>query len=281
MHLYKYIAVDKKLSNSPSERKKLESIAQGIVKFSFLSALNDPAESLFRFKSHNDDEFRLHILRSSQGLKSLGKEQKLLIKLWLNDDQALIYSDIIQFLLSIGMSKTQVNTLESTFPITSPTSEFKMRRDSYGVFCVSARDGSSIMWSHYCRSHTGICIEYEVGEILPHKVQYSHLRPLPLGGDIISNANQLDSEITRVLTTKLQDWSYENEWRLIRKQSHTQDEKIKGGFLSQIDWKIRSIIFGMHTPPSNIREIKSIFSHSTIYFQCKHGFNDYNIYHVS
>ena len=82
------------------------------------------------------------------------------------------------------------------------------------------------MWSHYAESHKGFCIEYDYSNwkadskiILPLPVIYSRQRPLVFAGVHLENPEeakvQIASQLMKGLLTKDNDWSYENEWRII------------------------------------------------------------------
>ena len=88
--------------------------------------------------------------------------------------------------------------------------------NAIGVLCVSAKRDDILMWSHYSDSHRGVCLEFDGrGTLMEHaqKVQYSHIR-VPI------NPYDDDNEkaMSKALLTKSAQWSYEDEWRLIRYQ---------------------------------------------------------------
>jgi hypothetical protein len=82
----------------------------------------------------------------------------------------------------------------------------------YRVFCLSLHADSALMWAHYAQSHRGICLEFSVQNpifcgALPveYTTGYPEFDLADDGGDASIHA----------LLTKSQDWSYENEFRLI------------------------------------------------------------------
>ena len=95
-------------------------------------------------------------------------------------------------------------------------------RCTTGVACFSESYDSLLMWSHYAKNHQGICVEYEMLKFStelkysPVPVIYSNERVR------LSSINISDIEpstlafLVGCLTTKSTEWSYENEWRIIR-----------------------------------------------------------------
>jgi len=52
-----------------------------------------------------------------------------------------------------------------------------------GICCLSERNNSILMWSHYAKDHTGYCVEFEASETTPffgaaQKVEYDHSYPM-------------------------------------------------------------------------------------------------------
>lgn len=79
------------------------------------------------------------------------------------------------------------------------------------VCCFSSIKDSILMWSHYSNEHKGFCIEYDLDDLLGryfpvNPVRYSNKMPL-----ITKDAKNLMDGIYQ----KAEEWSYENEWRII------------------------------------------------------------------
>lgn len=85
--------------------------------------------------------------------------------------------------------------------------------------CFSEIHDSMLMWSYYADSHKGICIEYDLSKLPENstnqlvidsltKVQYSPNRIDCLSGDAEEN-------IVKILTSKSDVWSHEQEWRIV------------------------------------------------------------------
>lgn len=111
---------------------------------------------------------------------------------------------------------------------------------SYRVGCLCTGNKNKLMWSHYGDGHKGFCIEYdfnscwnflETVDLLP--VLYSKER-IVIPENIIFENNKKTWEIEdscrnaliKSLITKDDVWNYENEWRIITRNSKT-DGNIK------------------------------------------------------
>lgn len=82
------------------------------------------------------------------------------------------------------------------------------------VACFSERNDSVLMWSHYAEQHTGLCVGYKLRDLIEKyncfPVIYSNKMPQ------INDLNNIDKgELYLSVLTKGEDWSYEQEWRII------------------------------------------------------------------
>lgn len=123
-------------------------------------------------------------------------------------------------------------------------------KDKYYVVCLTSNLRSILMWSHYAKNHTGFCLEFD-----PHEITFNlenHIRKIVNEGDhnrtlAEEKKKEIIEQLTResyrkvddiypvcyfkdllkyrdLLTAKTirwasllkhQDWSYENEWRIV------------------------------------------------------------------
>jgi hypothetical protein len=83
-----------------------------------------------------------------------------------------------------------------------------------GVYCLSERNDSILMWSHYSNGHKGFCLEFNpktylrAAQKVIYQIEYPRL--MYTGDD--ENDKAL---INTVLLTKSDSWDYEKEWRVI------------------------------------------------------------------
>lgn len=117
-------------------------------------------------------------------------------------------------------------------------SEFEDLRTRMGITCLSETDDSLLMWAHYAKNHSGICVEYELLEFNSQL----HFSPVPIVYTdervCIHTLETLVKDIQGLfiesLTTKSPEWSYEKEWRIIRDNSacgNKWDDVKKGALL--------------------------------------------------
>lgn len=84
-----------------------------------------------------------------------------------------------------------------------------------GILCLSKQPDNILMWSHYADSHQGICLvfEGEKGSCPFPAAKRVHYQPgLPVCNPVVASREEMKHLI---LFTKLDKWSYEDEWRLI------------------------------------------------------------------
>jgi hypothetical protein len=82
----------------------------------------------------------------------------------------------------------------------------------YRVYCLSTHADSPLMWSHYARSHHGVCLEFSVQNTLfcaSLPVEYLDRYP-----EVDLTDDSHDGTL-RTFLTKSKDWSYEHEFRLV------------------------------------------------------------------
>jgi len=137
--------------------------------------------------------------------------------------------------------------------------------DDYLYYCVTNKNDSNLMWSHYASSHKGFCIEWDSNKIKAEEVKYQSQIPnfnlldlmkthVGLGDDA-----KVGLDIWQALRTKLDEWKYESEYRfqlnkanehlIIKREEHFALVKC------QPDW-IKSIIWGCRTTERTKNYIK-------------------------
>lgn len=95
----------------------------------------------------------------------------------------------------------------------------QINKADLGIFSTSSKRDNILMWSHYSDCHRGICLEFKVtdGKLFGcdlSRVIYQKQYPK------ISVYDEIDLEwMKRFLTTKASDWSYEDEWRILYRET--------------------------------------------------------------
>ena len=128
---------------------------------------------------------------------------------------------------------------------------FEQFRETTGIVCFSESCSSTLMWSHYAQNHQGFCVEYNVLDICskvqsaPVPVIYSSERVCLTSINPANIRHDALYFLGKGLTTKANEWSYENEWRLIREKEAfgaAWDDEKQGALLPSITPK--AIILG-------------------------------------
>lgn len=96
-----------------------------------------------------------------------------------------------------------------------------------GITAMSESSDNILMWSHYANSHSGICIGYDTSKIKNDhmrllKVDYStnRFKETDITQKMSNLSGMIDRIIDKVITTKSNEWSYENEHRYITNLSY-------------------------------------------------------------
>src|SRR6266404_3134304 len=84
-----------------------------------------------------------------------------------------------------------------------------------GLICFGSDWISPVMWAHYAEKHTGLCLGFEVEDSLLTKVTYTDEKiNAPMGGHL-PKFGLSAALLTKVVSTKATDWSYEHEYRVM------------------------------------------------------------------
>lgn len=117
--------------------------------------------------------------------------------------------------------------------------------------CFSLDKNNHLMWSHYARNHTGICLGFD--NRIPIKEKFTDLQ-LGIEGemnyDFHEKVNFCADKITgnqRLYLTKLEPWKYEKEFRLVA----LADEGIYH-FRKEF---LKTVIFGLRVKQEQIDRI--------------------------
>lgn len=144
---------------------------------------------------------------------------------------------------------------------------FKNFKEQIGVLCFSVNHKNILMWSHYANHHKGIVYEFRPNlftnakttsfQAFPFKVEY----PCSNNYQLLSytkTGKERNKQFVKELTTKAQDWVYEEEYRMIDLE--------KSGNKNFNNASLNSIIFGVKTTIDEIDVIRCLckkygFSH--------------------
>lgn len=131
----------------------------------------------------------------------------------------------------------------------------KMANDCYNrVGCLAENYDNLLMWSHYGGAHQGVCIEYDMANFSTAeancffapiiyatervKIPPRLIDPNTPNHPISSNE---ESMLREALFTKDKIWSYEKEWRIIKRGDYTKEA---AGYMNFSMPPIRAIYLG-------------------------------------
>jgi hypothetical protein len=152
--------------------------------------------------------------------------------------------------------------------------DYEFTSFQHSCCCFSLRWDSTLMWSHYSRSHRGYCVEFDVSglsELFRAKgkasqqqdtIELRHVQYRTVPADPISHqeiiGNSLTDRARDFYTTKSRDWAYEEEVRAIWHQTLQIDRKDRRGALLRFDPKkcIRTVLLGRRISPKHKDEIR-------------------------
>jgi hypothetical protein len=121
-----------------------------------------------------------------------------------------------------------VNELASAHPFLRPGFSGSDAGDDYlrrtldgvisrtGVLSLGSDPTVVLMWSHYAASHTGVALAFNTNSAIlqgAERVQYEQDRP------VIRFFKEQNTMIAKALFTKADYWAYENEWRVLSRNS--------------------------------------------------------------
>ncbi|NOS79525.1 MAG: DUF2971 domain-containing protein [Nitrospira sp.] len=204
--LYKFIA-------SP---EVVQSILGGMVKFTPIAELNDPSElvpnmdmqevrdSLTRLRAEGySDVDMLHLQQQEHLLQTLAPRfQAVRAPATKSEASRLIRSSFYDSL----------STLEHLLSETAREMSSKV-----GLFCLSQRFDSLPMWAHYAANASGLAIEFkDLEQVFPGDETGVLRVPTPITYQGESFGVTFDPQSHRSLFfAKFQDWSYEQEVRVV------------------------------------------------------------------
>jgi len=231
--VYKYLPI-----------KRLEYLENELLRFTQPNDLNDPFEChpIYPSKEEYVDFLNKELKEEIEKIKkgNLGKRRT---NYYISNSTEKYNSEI---------NKVRNNEKENSREIYIQNS-IKDLNSKLGIFSLSRRWNSTLMWSHYTNSHEGFCIgfnkdlDYFLKED-PNSSEPKYIfNPVIYGNDRIKvpllKGKRIDFNL---LFTKSEDWRYENEERLLAKLVNRKIVKDK-------DVKIPIYLF--RVPHSLIKEI--------------------------
>ena len=139
----------------------------------------------------------------------------------------------------------------------------KLVLEKFGICSFSAVSNDILMWSHYSDGHQGFCLEFERSpdNMLQwaRPVGYPNNDEYPYVEYWRQNPNEQIEEFAKIVTTKSQHWSYENEWRALDRPDRV-DERYRGHIKTHPETMLKGVIFGVRMPAEKREVIKEILA---------------------
>ena len=137
-----------------------------------------------------------------------------------NDLKKLVKEKRIEFDIKMSPNDLKIYARENYLNAVQLLNE-KFRSETFQICCYSERLFSIPMWAHYAGNHTGFCVAYsnfnmyEGHDLFP--VIYSE-ESTKIRSEFFSD-NQVVSDVGALMPIlhKYKDWSYEHEWRWLKR----------------------------------------------------------------
>lgn len=135
--------------------------------------------------------------------------------------------------------------IDNQFKVYGNLLEERNRKKGTRIFSLSETNRSSLMWSHYAASHTGICIEFDFSDW--QDTDSVFLKKVCYVDSPVQVSHRSFYDYVEFAKYKESSWSYEKEWRLIS----TRDSFLHIG-LSQI----KTIFLGAKFDKSSLQWVE-------------------------
>jgi hypothetical protein len=222
---------------------------------------------LYKYRSFDDHKFKqifeegsLYFSRPEQFNDPFESKPKLIGLDTLEEKRRYIESHVQRYYEHLGYMKRKELKREFLIQLSDPKVTLDKVHEvinKNGVLCLSKRWDKTLMWSHYAKSHTGICIGIDFSNYknddfgFYHDVIYSQNYP-SINFELFGSEH--DEALTKLLQqtmqTKSNEWSYEEEVRFIKFRAQGG-----AGVYPFNKNKISEIILGARISPVNCEEI--------------------------
>lgn len=253
--LYKYIPFD---GNLDTDRRK--SFINGEIWYSKANKLNDPYDCRPIISIHNE--------QIPEIIKNLTDEEirYLKTKIRFDSTEELLHKIIIP--QKIKYADRIENQYFIRFAFKSHIYALQIAKISnVGVLSLTTDNSNVLMWSHYAKNHSGICLGFErnnnnlLGSIKTKKVRYLKHRPRV---SLLETMHEKYGKMDEMLFRKSKHWVHEKEWR---------NCKAVGNKTYQYPGELKEIILGINFDLNNYQLLREIFGNNVEYFNAFLGDN--------
>ena len=122
-------------------------------------------------------------------------------------------------------------------------------RGKLGILCFSRNWDNLLMWSHYGDKHAGLCMGFDIPDGPPGDGYDLDVNYQP--NVIQAKASDVNPELVlRMLHTKHESWSYEQEVRFFAKLDDPSDADGRSWFTFGPNLELREVIIGSQCDPA-------------------------------
>jgi len=144
-------------------------------------------------------------------------------------------------------------------------SDFAQAKDAmrnYGVISFVENSNSILMWAYYSDSHRGVCLGFDRNDTNELGKCESCVPVLYHPNNELPNVMPLQltepEAVTKIITTKSNEWSHELEWRML---THESDRTIP------YPGRLARVIFGINTEAKHRKRIRKMLGDTVDYYQ--------------
>jgi hypothetical protein len=136
------------------------------------------------------------------------------------------------------------------------------------LLCFSRNWDNLLLWSHYADSHAGVCLGFDIPDSQPGGGYHMDVNYQPNLLQV-RNASDVNYEfMNKLLRTKHECWSYEQEVRLFVQLNDPADEKGLWWFDFGPNLELREVIVGAVCQPTDVKAIASVLAEQHSSVQC-------------
>lgn len=128
---------------------------------------------------------------------------------------------------TVDAVRSELNSLPPKYQLSTYNLHHDMRMSySVATTCFSEQFDEHLLWSHYGDNHKGICLAFDVADLIEELHPCAYQTALPM-------ATKWRTDNMALALIKGTAWSYEKEWRLVRKTTRPT-MRVLGSLMHQI-----------------------------------------------
>lgn len=251
-----------------------QNIYNKVIYLNSPSNFNDPTENNFSIKGveHDDegDEYKRKVFSSIKNEFLKNKERKITsVAKELGVSRSKVVNEIDKNINNWEEFESSLKAKDSVKVERFCHDAVKDAQLNFRIASLTSKDDNPLMWGHYADGMRGVCIEYDIEESDLDKVVYSSCYKVDMkkiiSGDVVE-------EVKNTFLRKSKDWSYENEYRIIRSDD---------SFYAISPGQVKSVRFGYRCDDQKAEFLKemvlSSFGYDVVFYVARNSVSDYSI----